>query len=268
MRRLLLFCALPALLAADDHWVRFTRGPFEVFTDAGARPGRETMVRFEQFRHALGGIIGENDLQAAQPIRIFIFKNPSGWTLPTPIGEGRDRYNIVLAEKAPISSALYSDLVRFFLKANTAQMPPAFENGLVAFFSTFTVNGIRPIVGAPPSKPDLDWARIHMMVCDPDYYGKIRVLLYNLRRGVAGDPAYRNAFGKSVAEVEAAAKQHFAAGNFQTTALTSTPMSEADFPEHPVSDSDGRLARADILAGAQSAAEYKKLLEGHEKVVE
>jgi hypothetical protein len=251
-----------------DSWVKFTRGPYEVYSDAGSRAGRETMVRFEQFRHALGSILGESDLQSQQPIRIFVLKNPAGWTTATPIGEGRDRYNIVLAEKAPITPALYSDLVRLFLKSNSTQMPLAFENGLIAFFSTFTVNGIRPIVGAPPPKPDLDWARIHLLVCDPEYFGKIRVLLYNLRRGVAGDPAYRNAFGKSVAEVEAAAKLHFAAGNFQTTALTSAPMSESDFPERPVSDADSRLARGDLLAGAQSAAEYKKLLEGHEKVPE
>src|SRR3984893_7600496 len=108
MRSLLIFCTLPWLLAADDHWVKFTRGPFEVFTDAGARPGRETMVRFEQFRHALGQIVGEADLQTPQPAHIFVFKNPRGWTTATPIGEGRDRFNIVLAEKAPVTPALYS----------------------------------------------------------------------------------------------------------------------------------------------------------------
>jgi hypothetical protein len=256
------------MLAADDHWVKFTRGPYEVYTDAGAHAGRETMVRFEQFRHALGLILGENDLQSQEPIRIFVFKNPRGWTTVTPIAEGRGQYNIVLGEKAPITPGLYSDLVRLFLKSNSTQMPVAFENGLISFFSMFTVSGIRPIVGAPPAKPDLDWARIHMMVCDPEYYGKIRVLLYNLRRGVAGDPAYRNAFGKSATEVEAQAKQHLAAGNFQTTALTSTPMAESDFPERPVSDADIKLARGDLLAGAQSAAEYQKLLQGHEKVAE
>jgi hypothetical protein len=268
MRSLLLFCALPLVLSADDHWVKFTRGPYEIMTDAGPHAGREAMVRFEQFRHALGQIIGENDLQSPQPIRIFVFKNPRGWTTSTPIAEGRDRYNIVLAEKAPITPGLNRDLIRFFLRANSTQMPVAFENGLLSFFSTFTVNGIRPIVGAPPAKPDLDWARIHLLVCDPEYFGKIRVLLYNLRRGVAEDPAYRNAFGKSPAEVETQAKQHLAAGNFQTTALTSTPMAESDFPERPVSDSDARLARGDLLAGAQSAAEYEKLLQGHEKVAE
>ena len=147
-------------------------------------------------------------------------------------------------------------------------MPPAFERGLIAFFSTFEVNGIRIVAGKPPAKPDLDWARIHMMVVDPDYFGKIRVLLYNLRHGVADDAAYRNAFGKSVTEVEAQAKKQFEAGNFQPTSLASRPMAEGDFPERQVSDVEARLARADLLAGAQSAAEYQKLLQGHEKVAE
>jgi hypothetical protein len=106
------------------------------------------------------------------------------------------------------------------------------------------------------------------MVVDPDYLGKIRVLLYNLRHGVAEDPAYRNAFGKSAAEVEAQAAKHFAAGNFQTTTLASRPMAAGDFPERQVSDVEARLARADLLAGAQSAAEYQKLLQAHEKVPE
>src|SRR5260370_7847852 len=106
------------------------------------------------------------------------------------------------------------------------------------------------------------------MVVDPDYYGKIRVLLYNLRHGVAEDPAYRNAFGKSAAEVEAAAKKHFAAGNFQTTSLPSRPMAEGDFPERQVSASEIALARADLQPGPQSAAEYQKLLAGHEKIPE
>jgi len=268
MRRLLLLCTIPWLLAADDHWVKFTRGPFEVMTDAGARSGRETMVRFEQFRNALGQIVGEDDFETPLPLRIFVFKNAQGWTSTAPLTEGRDRYAIVLGEKSAVTPEIYSELTRLFLKSNTTQMPPAFERGLVAFFSTFEVNGIRITAGKPPAKPDLDWARIHLMVADPDYYGKIRVLLYNLRHGVADDPAYRNAFSKSAAEVEAAVKKHFAAGNFQTTSLPSRPMAEGDFPERQVSATEISLARADLLVGAQSAAEYRKLLQGHEKVAE
>jgi hypothetical protein len=268
MRRLLLLSILPWLLVADDHWVKFTRGPFEVMTDATPRAARETLVRFEEFRHALGQILGEDDLQTPLPVRILVFKNAKGWTAAAPITEGRDRYNIVLGEKSPVTPEISSELARLFLKSNSAQLPAAFERGLIAFFSTFEVNGIRITAGKPPVKPDLDWARIHMMVADPDYYGKIRVLLYNLRRGVADDPAYRNAFGKSAADVEAAAKKHFAAGNFQTTSLPSRPMAEGDFPERQVSAAEIGLARADLLAGGQSAAEYQKLLAAHEKIPE
>ncbi|MCX6632822.1 MAG: hypothetical protein NTW28_34920 [Candidatus Solibacter sp.] len=255
MRRLLLLCTIPWLLVADDHWVKFTRGPFEVMTDAGVRPGREAMLRFEQFRHALGQIVGEDDLQTPLPVRVFVFKNSKAWTTAAPLTEGRDRYAIVLGEKSAVTPEIYSELTRLFLKSNTAQMPPAFERGLIAFFSTFEVNGIRITAGKPPAGPDLDWARIHLMVADPDYYGKIRVLLYNLRHGVADDPAYRNAFGKSAAEVEAAARKHFAAGNFGTTSLSSRPMSESDFPERQVSATEISMARADLLVGAQSVGE-------------
>jgi hypothetical protein len=45
-------------------------------------------------------------------------------------------------------------------------------------------------------------------------------------------------------------------------------MSPNDFAERQVSDSDARLARADLLAGTQSAAEYEALLRDHAKVAE
>jgi hypothetical protein len=147
-------------------------------------------------------------------------------------------------------------------------MPPAFEHGLVEFLSTFQVAGIRITVGAPPPAPDLDWARIHLLVTDPEYFGKIRVLLYNLRKGVDEEPAYRNAFGKSRADVEAQVKQHFAARNFQTTSLSSRAIAEGDFAEKSISDADVRLARADLLAGTQSAADYESLLRDGVKVAE
>src|SRR3954452_7335957 len=268
MRPLLLLSLVPALLLADDHWVRFTSGPFEVLTDAGPRAGRETMVRFLEFRHAVGQVLGETELQTPLPVRILVFKNARGWTSPDPISEGRDRYNIVLQEKGAVSPAVYTGLTRLFLQANTAQMPPHFERGLIAFFSTFDVSGIHITVGAPPPQTDLDWARIHLLVTDPEYFGKIRVLLANLRRGVDEEPAYRNAFAKSPADIDAQAKRHFAAGNFQTTSLSSRPLAESDFPERPVSDADAKLARADLLAGKASTSEYQGLLKDRVKIAE
>ncbi len=268
MRRLLFLLVLPVLLMAEDHWVKYTSGPFEVWTDAGGRLAREALVRFEQFRNALGQMLGEPDLQTRQPVRILVMKNPKPWTTASPVIEGRDTYAVVLDEKAASTPALYRALTRLFLDSNTARLPGGFEQGLIDFFSTLEVTGIRITAGAPPPKPDLDWARVHLLVVDPEYYGKLRVLLFNLRKGIEADPAYRNAFGKSAAEVETQARQHLAAGNFQTTSLPNRAMSERDFTERPVSDADARLARADLLVGALSAAEYDSLLRDHVKVPE
>jgi hypothetical protein len=268
MRRVLFVGLLPWLLAADDHWVKFVTGPFEVWTDGATKAAREDLVRLEEFRNALGQVVGEQDLQTAQPVRVLVFKNTQGWTTSVPVARGRDVYAIVLDEKTIPGPAILTELTRLFLDSNTNRMPTAFEHGLIEFFSTLQVNGIRITAGTPPPQPDLDWARIHLLVADPEYYGKLRVLLYNLRKGVADDPAYRNAFGKSAAEIEAQTKAHFAAGKFPTTTLSSRPMSPNDFAERQASDSDARLARADLLAGSQSAAEYEALLRDHVKVAE
>ncbi len=272
MRRLLLLCFLaafvPAVLAAEPHWLKFVSGPFEVWTDAGPRPARDTMVRFLEFRQAVGDVIGEPELQAPMPVRILVFKSAREWVPPAPVAEGRASYNIVLEEKGAVPAAVYTDLARLFLDANTAQMPPMFEHGLIEFFSTFDVTGIHITVGARPASPDLDWARVHLLVTSPDYYGKLRVLLYNLRHGVADEPAYQNAFGKSPAQIEAQARQHLADGAFQTASLNSRPVAPGDFQERPVSDDDARLARADLLAGAASAAEYRALLNANQHAAE
>src|SRR5258708_960338 len=116
-RAILLLLAIPMLCAAES-WVKFARGPFEVVTDAGAQAGRQTMVRLEQFRHSLGQVLGEQDLQTLLPVRVFVFKNARGWTSTAPITEGRDRYAIVLGEKSVIGPEIYRALVRLFLQTN------------------------------------------------------------------------------------------------------------------------------------------------------
>jgi tetratricopeptide (TPR) repeat protein len=268
MRWFLLFCVLPGVLVADDHWLKYAAPPLEVYTDAGERAGRETMVRLQEFRHAVGLIVGEQELQTPEPVRILVFRNAKGWALSAPVSRGRNCYNIVLQEKSPISPDVNRGLTRLLLQSNTAQMPPAFEAGLVEFFSTLEVNGIRITAGARPARPDRNWARVHLLVTDPEYYGRLRVLLGNLRKGVDEEPSYRNAFGKSKAEIEEKVDAYFAAGNFPTTTLSSRPMSERDFGERQVSDADARLVRGDLLAGTQSAGEYQTLLRGHEKPAE
>ena len=269
-RLLVVAGCLAGLAHADEHWLQFRSGPFEVFTDAGARAGRETLVRFEEFRHGLGLIVGEADLQSPQPVRILLFRNSREQApyngLRGPLVQGRDRYDILLTDRQPISPEVYRAATRMFLAANVARLPAHFERGLVAFFSTIQVSGIRITVGAPPdgAERDLDWARVHLLVTNPEYYGRLRVLLFNLRKGVDELPAYRNAFGKTPAEIEAQTKQHLAAGNWATTELSARPLSvERDFPERALDKEDRQLAFADLLTGDESRRLYADLIQQH-----
>jgi tetratricopeptide (TPR) repeat protein len=227
-------------------------------------------VRFEEFRHALGEMVGEPDLQTPVPVRILVFRNAKGWASPAPLAEGRDCYAIVLAEKGAVPPAVYSELTRLFLKSNTAQMPPAFEHGLAEFFTTFEVSGIHITVGAPrpaPARPRLG-ARASAG-------GGPRILRQAARAAL--QPAQGRRPGPRPTAMRSASRRPKSRrrpsaispnGNFQTTSLSSRPMTERDFPEKPISDADARLARADLLAGSQSAAEYQSLIRDGVKVAE
>ena len=266
MRRLLILALLPWLLAAEDHWVKFASGPFELLTDAGDREGQEATLRFEQFRYALGQALGVDGLTAPLPIRILIFKNANGWTVPAPAAQGRGCYAVALAEKQPVPAEVYGALARLFIEANTERLPAAFEHGLIEFFSRFEMQGVHLRAGTPNGAPDLDWARVHLFTTAPEYYGKLRVLVFNLRKGIDEDASYRNAFGKARAAVEAEVKRHLAAGGFETASLDSKPLRATEFVSKAVSTTDARLARADLLAGAQSAAQYQALIRDRQDI--
>src|SRR5579883_1680390 len=263
-RRLLILCCLPGLVLADEHWIRFASGPFEVWTDAGPRAGRETLARFEEFRHGLGQVVGDPDLGTSMPVRILLFrsaKEAAAWPAPSPILRGRDCFAILLASGAPVPPAVFHGATRLLLDSSVARMPAHLESGLEDLFSTIQVSGILIKLGEPPSQRSQDWALVHLLAVDPEYYGKLRVLLYNLRHGVEETVAYRNSIGKTAAEIEQQAARYLAAGNFQTVDLSPRPISvEHDFPENPVEPAELRLALADLLLPGRSADAYQALL--------
>ena len=269
MRRFLILVCLPLMALADSRWSQFSTGPFELLTDAGARSGRETLVRFEEFRHALAQIIGERELQTPQRIRILLFRNAkeaAQYPASQPILAGRDRYAILLVDDQPVPPTVFREATRLFLETNTARMPAHMERGLEDLFSTIEVSGIHITLGKPlpAAARNRDWARMHLLAVDPQYYGRLRVLLYNLRQGVDQAAAFRNAFGKSPEEIEKETEQHLATGNFQTVEVSSEPLSvQRDFPEKPVEPEDLRLSLADLLLPASSPAVYEALIQDH-----
>jgi len=263
--RIFILCCLPLTGFAEDRWISFQSGPFEVFTNAGPKPGRETLVRFEQIRHSLGQIVGDDNLTTQQPLRIFVFKNArelASYPSTAPFITARDRFAILLAAGAPVPPSVNRETARLLLESNVSRMPASIERGLLAVFSTIEVNGIRPTIGkpVPAAERTHDWALVDMLATETEYYGKLRVIIYNLRRGIDIDAAYRNAVAKTLAEIAKLADQFLTAGHFQTIELPSRPMSANDFPEKPVESAAARLALADLLLGEGSRTAYEKMI--------
>ena len=105
----------------------------------------------------------------------------------------------------------------------------------------------------------MNWARVDLLATQ--YSGKIRVILYNLQRGAAEDPAFRNATGKSAAEFTAEAERFLKAGQFATTDAPSRSLNvQRDFKIKALDEEDGKLAVADLL-DTRSEAAYRGMIE-------
>jgi tetratricopeptide (TPR) repeat protein len=278
MRRILWLGLLPWLAVAQSHWIQIRSGPFELYTDAVSKRGRETLGWFDQFRYVLGYAVGNQDLQTARPIRILLFKNAkerAGYPTTPPgasaaIIDGRDRWAILLSADEPIPHEVFRECARLFLENNTGRMPAAIEHGLADVLSTIEVNGTHVTLGRPlpPNERNRDWARMHLFATNPDYYAKLRILLYNLQKGADEDPAYSNAFGKPRAEIEKEVDRHMAGGNFETAAVDGKALSvERDYhDEQPLLAAEVKLALADLLLGEPSRTAYSEMLQQKENL--
>jgi len=274
MRRIFLLALVPSLALAESHWVRFRTGPFELYSDANSKTAREALGWFDQLRWVLSYMLGNPDLQTARPIRILYFKNAKErevYPYVPPVLDGRDCWYILLTAGAPIPREVVHDTTRLFLESNTGRMPAAIEHGIAGLLSTIQVNGTHVTLGTPPpaNERTRDWARVHLYATNPDYYAKLRILLYNLQKGADEDPAYLNSFGKPRQEMEKEVDQHLAAGNFQTSEVDAKPLSaERDYKEQPLLSKEVRLAQADLLVGEPSRREYRALIQENQYVAD
>jgi hypothetical protein len=266
MRSLLCLLLLPnALLAADSKWIQGRSGPVEFYSDAGSKIALEKLGYFEQFRFALGTLVGKPDLNAEPPIRLLVMKNA---TLPSAMMPGRDRIAIPMNADRPIPPSVFKAATKLFLEQNVPRLPQEIEKGLEDFFSTVDVKGAHVVWGAPPpaSERNLDWARIQLLATKPEYYGKLRILMFNLQKGIADEPAYRNAIGKSRKEFDAELEAYFKAGVFNSSDGPGRAFSaQRDVPVKALDSYDVDLAMADLLNGDSRAA-YQRLIDNKRRI--
>jgi len=246
-----------------------------MYIESGARHARETLGWFDQFKHVLGYMLGNPNLQTERPLRILYFKNPkerAEYPVTPAVIDGRDRWYILLSPDASIPREAFRECARLLLENNAGRMPAPIEHGIADVLSTIQVNGTHVTLGAPrPSNErNRDWARLQLFVTNPDYYAKLRILLYNLQKGVDEDAAYGNAFGKPRAEIEKEVDQHMASGNFQTAAVDGKALDvQRDYrDEKPLITSEVQLALADLMLDNRSRTGYLDLIQKKEQVAQ
>jgi hypothetical protein len=268
MVRLCLLFVLSLTLAAEDRWIEYRLGPFQVLTSAGEHPGKETLGRFEQFRWALGKTLGHEDLGSTWPIRILVFKKHQGLVA---LSWNREAFTAGLTAGAPIPRGVFHECAKILIESNTGRMPRPVELGIETLFSTLETNGVRITLGVPPppEERNRDWARMHLLAVNQDYYGKLPVLLRNLEQGTEAEAAYGNALGKSPKEIDRLADAYLAAGRFETASVSGRPLNaEKDLEGRPVDPAVAALEAADVAftreAYAAVLAKYPGSAGAHE----
>lgn len=271
----LLFSVLliSAACEAENRWYESRSGPVELLSDAPQQKSLITLGEAEQLRFVLGRLLGIDDLQATPRLRLIIFKDArdasqSGATPSDALVDGRNRRYIILTAGQKLSQDTIRQLTRMFVERNTGRLPPEFESGLESFLSTLQVEGAHVKWGAPPASPDRNWARIAMLATRPEYAGRAGILLFNLQKGAPEIPAYRNAFNKTKAEVEADLDRFWAAKQFAAVDAPSRPINaQRDFDIHQLDPDVAEMEVADLLT-PQSEAIYRKLIAKNVRLVD
>ncbi|MDP9169136.1 MAG: hypothetical protein M3N54_00850 [Acidobacteriota bacterium] len=249
--------------AAEPLWVKARLGSFESVSDSGRHAAIQGLSQFEQFRFALGAIMGQPNLRLDPPLRIVVFRNVQDLNNAglTGLRTGRDRMMACIAAEGQLPPAMVRELTQLMLQNNFAKMPPAAETALETFFSTVQSNAVHVTWGAPPpvAERTREWALLHRLITQPEYSGRAHIYLHNLAAGMDSNGALRS-MSEDPAKFNAEVDAYYAAGVFNTAAVPSRPLNpERDFTTTILTSDEGELMRADLLTPA-SGAIYQSLL--------
>lgn len=264
--RLFLLTCLPLVLAAEDRWEAVKSGPFEVYTTGSDKIAREKLNYLEQFRETLRVITGKPEIRSVWPVRVLVFKNAKQMPAASaPFALGRDARMLAVAENAPFSRESLKELARILLYENTNRLPQPIEDGLIELLSTLEVNLTHVTLGAavPEAERSHGWAFMQMVTVNPDYSGRSRVMISNLEQSGDFEAACRNAFEKSLAQLNQQANAYLKAGDFATTSVSARALSPTrDFKPVQLDADSGQIAMADLLLASgspQAASAYQTL---------
>jgi tetratricopeptide (TPR) repeat protein len=236
-------------------WNETKSGPFIVYTDAGDDRARAALYHLEQFRFIFGEAIGRKELTSVWPITVIVSK-PSKNPVPPRIGFTRDGWLVTWPAGSTPPVAWFRQLAVMFIEDNlTGRIPDEYEAAMADLFSTMELKGGKVVLGSPPPQDarTKTWALLQYLLTNPESAVRTKVLLSNLANGAEPDAAFRNAFGKPKAAIDAEVEQYLKTGNFLTVTLPGRPLDQdRAFTFVPMLPSRLRVLPGDELMAQQA----------------
>lgn len=282
---ILLATAGPAVAAPD--WVRMESQHFELFTNAGERSGRRTILFFEQVRDFFlkTGNVGE---VPTVPVRIIRFRSPKEFEPYRPFKAAAAFYMsspkrdlIVMGTPGrQTKNAAVHEYVHLLVKHSGAKLPVWLNEGLAELYSTLEPQGkqvafgkaarvlgdrqwlaIRELISVDYASPHFNerdrtkvfyaqsWALTHMLCLSNQYRERFSDFLKGVD-GDTGEEAFRWVYGKTLDQVESDFKRYVVQRRLPATVYEVRLNTPAEKPTvQPATATEVSLVKAGLLVG-------------------
>ena len=272
---------------AAPNWVRIESPHFELFTDAGERSGRRTILYFEQVRDFFlkTGNVGE---VPSTPVRIIRFRSPKEFEPYRPFKAAAAFYMsspkrdlIVMGTPGrQTKNAAVHEYVHLLVKHSGAELPVWLNEGMAELYSTLEPQGkqvafgkaarvlgdrqwlpIRELISVDYDSPHFDerdrtkvfyaqsWALTHMLCLSNQYRERFSDFLKGAD-GDTGEEAFRWVYGKTLDQVESDFKRYVVQRRLPATVYEVRLSQSAEKPKvEPATATEVRLVKAGLLVG-------------------
>ena len=281
----------PAIAAPD--WIRIESPHFELFTNAGERSGRRTILYFEQVRDFFlkTGNVGK---VPSSPVRIIRFRSPKEFKPYRPFKAAAAFYMsspkrdlIVMGTPGrQTKNAAVHEYVHLLVKHSGAELPVWLNEGLAELYSTFEPQGkqvafgkaarvlgdrkwlaLKELMSVDYKSPHFDerdrtkvfyaqsWALTHMLCLSKPYSQRFSDFLKGVDGGT-GEEAFRWVYGKTLDQVESDFKRYVVQKRLPTMVYEIRLNKSVEKPKvQPTTETEVSLVKAGMLAGLKRREE-------------
>ena len=277
----------PGTAVAAPNWVRIESPHFELFTNAGERSGRRTILYFEQARDFFlkTGNVGK---VPSSLTRIILFRSPKEFEPYRPYkatsafyrsGPKQDLIVMGSPGRQTRHTAVH-EYVHLLVKHSGAELPVWLNEGLAEIFSTLEPQGkqvvfgkaaralgdrqwlpFKELISVDYKSPHFDerdrskvfyaqsWALAHMLCLSNQYRERFSDFLKGVD-GNTSEEAFRRVYGKTLDQVENDFKRYVVQPRLTALVYKIRLSKPAEKPiVQPATATDVSLIKADLLVG-------------------